>query len=331
MGLEPSPSPPEQPTPDIPVPSYMDLAQQTVAGQKQAGFWADCWATFTTTGFALFTNFLTFLVRSVDFLLTLAVELLTKFQGTGTPEFFTLLAAMLSDLMGVQFTSSNMQSAWQRGGDVSAMKSAGGLLFDQLSQEFNPGPTLTPDTGLASAKAFIGFMLAFSVRQANVATLLSLIPEEFRVLDGMREYAVAMARNLGLGRLARRALQPLIQTVISDPLQWYLNNKYRPKLLSESLAVRSWLRGMIDESAMKQILAWTGYSDTGISAIQQESYTRPPISDFYQLFKYAALSLNDALIGAQQTGTSGPNSRNRCTKSKPTVRRKARFPPSSLC
>src|SRR5271157_4781422 len=51
-----------------------------------------------------------------------------------------------------------------------------------------------------------------------------------------------MAKNLGLGRMARRALQPLIQILVADPLMYKLQEDYRPKRIGAMPAIKKYFR-----------------------------------------------------------------------------------------
>jgi hypothetical protein len=243
-------------------------------------------------------------MAGLDMLEAEAMGMLTKAQGTQSPEFYGFVASMISDLLGVEVDATKLQMAWALHGDVAGMKAVGASLWDQLLKEFNPPNPLTPAGGKAAAQAFIGFLLAFSVREANVATLVSILPESLRMFDGLREYAVDMARNLGLGRLCRRALQPLIQTVVADPLQWHLNEFYRPKLLSEGLAVKAWLRGQIPEDELNQVLRRTGYTEAAIAAVKTDAYLQPSEDDYYILYKYGGFDDQTVISAISQRGTA---------------------------
>jgi hypothetical protein len=101
--------------------------------------------------------------------------------------------------------------------------------------------------------------------------MAELIPEQFSPFEGLREYGELLARNLGLGRLTRRALQPLIQTLISEPLQWQLNRQYRPKLLAEAQYVKAMHRGQLRRDQIDEWLSWLGYSDDAIEIVIAET------------------------------------------------------------
>lgn len=291
-------------TPDIPVADYHDQARETAQGYLDSGMlWKFLAGLVTTPGPSL-TALLSFAISNLDTVLGLFTDLMTKFQGQGNPQFFQFVASMLSDLLGVNVNEEAILNSWALHGDVSALTAVGGALYDTLTKEFGTGSAITPQSGYNAARAFLGYMIAFSVREANVETIISILPESLRIFDGLRHYGSNMARNLGLGRLARRALQPLIQVLVSDPLTWYLNEAYRPKLLQENLAVRALLRGNITQDKFNQILSWQGYGDDSIQATLDDTYTRPPIPDYYLLSKYTGMDANTLLTLASQTGTS---------------------------
>jgi hypothetical protein len=290
--------------PDIPVPNFTDQAQQWTAGMKRSGWWGQLVAYLATVVQPLIFNFLGDMVSWFDDLAAILIGIMTHAQGMNTPQFYTFVAAMLEDLLGVEVDAQKLQMAWALHGDVSGMQATGGALFDLLTREFNQGMEVTPEGGIAAAKTFIGYLLSFSVREANVATMVSMLPESLRMMDGLRHYASDMARNLGLGRLSRRALQPMIQALIADPMTWYFNKLYRPKLLSESLAVKAWVRGEISEADLDEILARTGYNDAGIAAVKADTWLQPGVSDYYILYKYGGFDDATVLQALAQRGTS---------------------------
>jgi hypothetical protein len=304
MGNYAPPTPPTPDVPDIPIPNFSDTAGQLLSGWKKYGMFGDFWAHWIAAAGPFLINLLDWLVTAEETVATVLMQQMTKAQGTQSPEFYAFVAAMISDLLGVEIDATKMQMAWAQHGDVAGMKAIGTALWDQLVKEFNPPNPLTPDGGKSAATAFIGYLLAFSVREANVATMVSMLPECLRMMDGLREYAVDMARNLGLGRLARRALQPLIQTVIADPLQWHLNQFYRPKLLSEGLAVKAWVRGQITEGALNDILQRTGYTDAAIAAVKTDTYIQPSENDYYILYKYGGFDDQTVIDAISQRGTA---------------------------
>src|SRR5260370_12761142 len=117
------------------------------------------------------------------------------------------------------------------------MQVFGGDLYKLLEEEFKPTSGDLQAGDDAPAQRFLGFLMNFAIRQGNIECLTGFLPEEFRVGEGFRAYGELMAKNLGLGRLARQALRPLIQTLVADPLMSKLQEQYLPKRTAPSPAI----------------------------------------------------------------------------------------------
>ncbi|MGH9402858.1 MAG: hypothetical protein ACRD2P_12210 [Terriglobia bacterium] len=290
------------PPPDIPVANFATQAAQTTAGMKAAGWFAKLVAALATWMMPALTTYITALLSVLDSVMALGTNLLTSSQGMNSPGFFQLTAAMIEDLLGVPVDSASMESAFRRGGNIAGMRDVGGKLLDVLNSEFVTGNTLSPDQGFAAAKAFLGFVLAFSVREANVSVTTSLIPEEFRILDGIRDYGVDMARNLGLGRLTRLIFQPFIKATVQDPVTWYFNQKYRPALMPALESVRAHIRGAITDDQFKQNMAYWGFADNLVPAFEQEAAVQVFQTGLYNLYKWGQMSEQDVIKNYQRRG-----------------------------
>lgn len=234
-------------------------------GKQDAGTWSWLWAQFWATVVDGLSIVIAKLAGVMDSIMALVLQLVTAAQGAGNASFYNLAAAALTDLTGVNFSADKLKSAAFGGGPLAGVQALGGDLFNLLQGEFAPAGTIDPDQGIAAAKAFLGFLLNFSVRQGNVEFALSMLPESFRIGDGARAYGEQMAKNVGLGRLGRAALRPLVQTTIADPLQWKLNMLYRPKMLAEAQMIKRFFRDPTTKDAMTLQLQKLGYPDATIS------------------------------------------------------------------
>jgi len=81
--------------------------------------------------------------------------------------------------------------------------------------------------------------------------------KELGFLSGFRGYGENMAKTLGLGRLARQALKPLIQVLVADPLLLKLQEDYRPKRLAQTPRSRNSSGTPTFELQMRKELAQT--------------------------------------------------------------------------
>lgn len=234
-------------------------------GKQDAGssswLWAALWASFID-GISLIIS----TVISVwDLLMTLVAKFFIAAQGEKNSQFYDLTAAVVEDLTGVKVDAAALKQSTFGSGRLAGMETLGGDIFNLLQSEFAPDGTLSPDQGLSGAKAFLGFLMNFSIRQGNIEAMVEFLPEEIRFAEGFRAYGELMAKNLGLGRLARRALAPLIQIAVADPLTWKLNQQYRPKMMAKAQMIRRFFRDPSTKDRMTVDLQKLGYPDETIA------------------------------------------------------------------
>lgn len=236
-------------------------------------------------------------------------KLMHAAQNEKNAEFYLMLSAVISDLLGIELTSDDLIHAAYDHGRVAAMEKAGASLFNTLTAEFtspedsggetvdlfasdgappNPfGQNLSKAAGAVAAQRFLGFLMAFSVRAGNAAVISEAA--SLTLIKNFREYGEELAQNLGLGRLARRALAPLMQVLVADPLTKSLNWKYRPKDLSEAQIVKAYMRGKMTPDVMTQLLGRLGYSDKAIAELIAEQVYVFPFDTIRHMWKWQEL------------------------------------------
>ncbi len=301
--------------PEEATPSFAETGKQTLEGQKEGGL-------FTGVGAAVAAGFMNILVKGGNFL---AIVIDTIFigiakvaraaQGEDNPQFWQLVGAIQTDLLGVEVNQSLLAAVQFNEGRLAAMQATGSTLFNLLTAEFLgkkdltdggkanaddlildtelPDGSLTPEQGVKAARAFLGFAMSFAVRAANVATIAEI--GSVSLLKNFREYGEEMAANLGIGRLVRLALRPLMQELIATPLEWALKKQYRPALVKEAEVVQLVnARELAAEDAHEE-LARQGYSDAKINALFTLHTRRPGVADLERLVRYQLMSRGDAV------------------------------------
>lgn len=227
------------------------------------------------------------------------------------PEFYALVAALISDLLQVNVDGAHLFSDLQKHGTLSAMQDVGGGLIDLLIGEFTgtangvgghvsfssnvnpetklPEATLTPAGGVLASKALIGFVLSSAVRQANVDGLVDAIP--YGLGKMFEKYSEGMRTNLGIGRMMRFALKPYFQDLVARPLTEAINIQYRPKRLAAKESFGAWVQGAFDDAALALELAAQGYSDKRQAALQWLQLQTPTVAELRTL--HVARALDD--------------------------------------
>ncbi|HYL64449.1 MAG TPA: hypothetical protein VE077_17685 [Candidatus Methylomirabilis sp.] len=245
-------------------------------GQKDAGIFNALWAArgaHITDAPGLIVRLI---VGILDEILAGMGKLFEAAQGEKNAGFYDLAAKVVTDLTGAPVDAAALKNSTFGSGRLAGMETLGGSIYDLLESEFKPQSGDLEAGDDAAAKKFLGFLMNFAIRQGNIETILSLIPEEYRFLDGFREYGELMAKNLGLGRMARRALQPLIQVLVADPLMYKLQEQYRPKRIGAMPAIKKFLRDQTFEQQMRKELGQEGYTDDRINDLIED--IRPLLS-----------------------------------------------------
>lgn len=267
---------------------------------------------------------ITLMVRSWNSLMVLLAEFFDKAQGEENPEFWDLVAKITQDTTGVPVDAEALKKSFFGSGRLAGMDELGKNIFNLLAQEFvlseaqsTPGLTtpldgagigglptgkLTPAQGIAAARRFLGFLMSNSIREGNVSAIVKFLPQTVRFAEGFRDYGEVMARNLGLSRLARRGLSPLVEILIADPLTWALQKQYRNKLLSPGSATRAWLAGHITGQELREELAIQGWSEEKISALIQENVRDLSFQQISALRAFGLLDDATAILHLRRAG-----------------------------
>jgi hypothetical protein len=248
-------------------------------------------------------------------------------QAQGTAGFYELAASLMSDLLGIEVDGAKLWADLQSKGRVAAMTDLGGALFQTLASEFageaqkqqgqrfipTPGvgmgglpvKNFGPGDGIAAAKSFIGFVTAFAIREGNTDVLRDLpIARQWGLLDTFKDFAEDFSKGLGLGRMMRVALRPLMQAMVALPLQNDLYAQYRPVLLGQTEALRAWKASQFTDDELAAELAMHGFSDRRIAALKIYE-DRPLAFRYYQTLRAsrkvlpAMLQLTDDDISAR--------------------------------
>jgi hypothetical protein len=239
------------------------------------------------------TTIAAILTGNWDKLMTVVGTLFLTAQGEQNKSFYDLAAAVVEDLTGVKPDAEKLKQSTFGSGRLAGMKELGGDIYNLLEAEFKPESGNLEEGDAAAAEKFLGFLMNFSIRQGNVAAMCEAMPKELGFLSGFRDYGEQMAKNLGLGRMARRALQPLIQILVSDPLMYKLQEQYRPKRIGASPAIKKFFRDPNFEPQMRKELAQEGYTDARINDLIAEF--RPLLAE-RQLIEYL-FRFGDVTVG----------------------------------
>jgi hypothetical protein len=265
-------------------PDFTTTGQQLASGAAQVPWylaWIPAIFQYAMQGLSIV---LASLFNALEYIMSFGLKLFTNLQGAQGYGFAAFVAAMMEDLLWVPVDASVFAQAFSQGGRIEELEAVGGSFIGTLSNELSgahEANAIVP--GLTGAGLFLGFLIEFAVREGNIGFFSELLPEWLPQFKGLRDYGENLANNLGLGRLARRALQPLIQMLVTIPMQWSLNAQYTPTLYGVSELIHGFNNGLVDAGVANNQLAYHGYPQSALSFLQAEYGWKMAVHDALNL------------------------------------------------
>jgi hypothetical protein len=282
---------------DVAPPNYRQIGQAFAAGQ--ADYAAQNKATLPTFGSLLLAAsdaILTLIVTALSKLLSMllcvvgfVMQLITSVDDGAAPGMASIVKNSLGHVFGVTTGSTGRTVAKGVTGDDMGLQ-IGTMILNSLKSgaPASAGSTLQPDDTAAKnfltmlaklgVEGWIDGFIAEAIGGGHFASVLELVP--------------IMNEVLGLGRLSRRALSPLVKILVADPYTWKLHMDYRPALWSESLAIKQNFAGTMSDVDLDKALGKHGHSADIIAAMKAQE--RPDLSteDYEYLVSRAHVSVD---------------------------------------
>jgi hypothetical protein len=249
-------------------------------------------------------------------------QVIDDLRKTLDPQFAKFSVAVLNELLGTDFSVNHLPQGEDVGAHIARAEEVGFLFHRQLLSEFlastgmtldptggnfseptaatGAGEKITPISGVRAAARFSGLAINFGTATGIIATIGGLAP--FVHLDEIREIGELVAKNLGLGRLQRLALAPIIQILLAEPYKWFINEIARPTQLTAGEVVNPFSGAVMDAALIWRDLARAGYSDDKITALLDLHRKKATEGDLLTLQEGGQLQYNDVLRELKRLG-----------------------------
>lgn len=193
------------------------------------------------------------------------------------PQVGELAVTVMNEFLGTDFTNVHLPLGISTGDHLQRAQAIGALLYNQLESEFVAASGGVVQPSIAPAQTFSGLAVNFGLASGIMGVIGGLVP--IGHVDELRELGEEVARNIGLGRLVRRALTPLITTLVGNPAQWAINVKYRPTQFKEGELVNPFLGTQLPQDQLYNAMHLLGYTDDKIQAFIQMHQKRLSVAD----------------------------------------------------
>jgi hypothetical protein len=282
-------------------PDLERLAEKWYAGAIKSGGLAAALSSVLKPIVGVFAGLLAFLFSILDpIALAFGKAILEGFNKAAGGPMETLLSLALAEFEEAIGGSG--------GGKFGAGSAAFGIADKFISRiesaaggpgAFGVEPSLEP------AKNFLAMMTEVGLRGWAMDLIAEL--ESFGLIHAFEDLIGVISRTMGFGRLTRVALKPIIDATIGQAALAKVNLDYRPKLLSEGLAVKQVIRGLKDAGWLDQELGRQGYSSDRIEAILADARKYLPIADAANLERHGIFTEAEFDTDATNQGYTGPD------------------------
>lgn len=204
-----------------------------------------------------------------------------------------VLAESVNEMLGTNLDAGDLSSGSGSGSSMEANQNIGDAILSLFEQSFGATGPVSPDQGADNARKFAGWAVSFATSQGFLSILTEACSLGF--LKEFHELPDAVREGLGLGRLQRLALQPLIQNAIQKPYDRYCNYKFRPTQLGEAQLVKALHSGDMQEGDVRQALAELGYADDKIDFILSDFAVKLAMPDLLNLLNNGDIQEKDVI------------------------------------
>jgi len=222
------------------------------------------------------------LIKALHTTLKKSTELLIPIARTGgealhaaEEPILPLFAAFVAPIVAGMFGSEVSETAFESRANSGDRSAASAELVDAFMAAIagDAGADLEP--GDEGAKRIAGAAVTAALEGWFNGWILEMlgecVPIEWLHFKDMTELSEEIIRALGVGRLVRRAISPLVDVTCATPMKWSVNQSFRPTMLGAGTIARQVARGRITVDDARAELAKDGYSDERIDALLNEA------------------------------------------------------------
>ncbi len=210
--------------------------------------------------------------RTLSGTLSQMLGFITEAKQGGQSGLLDFIAAALSDALLIPLTAADIPIGQGAQAQATVNTALGKKFIDALKTFFGAGGPVTSQSAESAASALVGLGMQMSGNAAFLGILGGLMPQVH--LDELKEATEMLEKSLGLNRLVRLALTPLIQQTIQLPLTRSYAAQYRQAILGAGELARAVLADRMSGDTANQLLQQHGLSDDQIAELIEQHTPR---------------------------------------------------------
>jgi hypothetical protein len=233
-------------------------------------------------------------------IITAVLQVIKQIRQDGASDFAEVTGEALGEFMAIDTKQVDFATGKDPAASLQRAKQLGEVFLSMMQSQFGQGGVQTPEDGEAAAKALAGYGINFATSNVFLSWLVELGTDG--KLGDFDKLGEDIASTVGLGRLTRRALQPLIRNAISHPYDRKMRAQYRPDVIAISELIKAMLSGRMDDSTARAYMAQHGFSDSMIAELIAQHTPRLQAHELVTAEAYGLQSGDNALQALRDEG-----------------------------
>jgi len=209
---------------------------------------------------------------------------------------------IIGGLFGGAAGAADFSKRMAAGGGDDAAKS----IVEGFMRAIAGGAAGPVEPGTEGATRIASAAVAASIESTINALIPELVsdflPFDLGKITALTDLPEGVLRSLGVGRLVRRALTPLVNATCTTPATWYYNKLYRQTLLGPAIVAKQVARDRMSQEEAAEVFARHGYTDKDMEAIINDSLRFMGISELWLLVRAQQWSESDAVQHLKDQG-----------------------------
>jgi hypothetical protein len=204
-------------------------------------------------------------VTTGTFIVSQVLQVISTIRSNGAADFAQVTGQVLGEFMGIETESVNFKTGVTPADSLARAKQLGELVVTMLQDQFGTAGPQSPEAGESAAKALAGYGINFATSNVFLSWLVELSTDgKFGDFDKLGE---DVAQSMGLGRLTRQALRPLVRNAITQPYDRKMRSIYRADIPAVPELVKALASGRMADTDARAYMAQHGLSDQFISEL----------------------------------------------------------------